>query len=189
MNADSDAIDTDEWQTVSHVAAMALTALSTWFIWAHFFTIEQWVFLLDHANLALHEAGHPLVGILSSHLSVYGGTFFQILFPLLFVRHFSHRRHTVGWAASLVWLGENLMNVGRYMKDARAQQLPLVGGDHDWTEIFSRWGVLIGHRVRSCLLPPLRTNSPSIKLGGVFEYGKTLAHRVPRRCVSRDFSG
>ena len=31
MNADSDAIDTDEWQTVSHVAAMALTALSTWF--------------------------------------------------------------------------------------------------------------------------------------------------------------
>lgn len=105
MNADSDAIDTDEWQTVSHVAAMALTALSTWFIWAHFFTIEQWVLLLDHANLALHEAGHPLVGILSSHLSVYGGTFFQILFPLLFVRHFSHRRHTVGRAASLVWLG------------------------------------------------------------------------------------
>lgn len=153
MNADSDAIDTDEWQTVSHVAAMALTALSTWFIWAHFFTIEQWVLLLDHANLALHEAGHPLVGILSSHLSVYGGTFFQILSPLLFVRHFSHRRHTVGWAASLVWLGENLMNVGRYMKDARAQQLPLVGGDHDWTEIFSRWGVLasdvrIGNTVR-----------------------------------------
>ena len=29
------------------------------------------------------------------------------------------------------------------MADARAQVLPLVGsGDHDWTEIFSRWGVL-----------------------------------------------
>jgi hypothetical protein len=28
------------------------------------------------------------------------------------------------------------------MKDARAQQLPLVGGDHDWTEIFSRWNLL-----------------------------------------------
>jgi hypothetical protein len=45
------------------------------------------------------------------------------------------------------------MNVGRYMKDARAQQLPLVGSDHDWTEIFSRWGVLtsdvrIGNTVR-----------------------------------------
>ena len=65
MNADSDAIDTAEWQTVSHVAAMALTALSAWLIWVHFFTIEQWVFLLDHANLALHEAGHPLVGVAS----------------------------------------------------------------------------------------------------------------------------
>ncbi|MGH7208015.1 MAG: hypothetical protein ACREIL_01385, partial [Nitrospiraceae bacterium] len=29
------------------------------------------------------------------------------------------------------------------MADARAQVLPLVGGgEHDWTEIFSRWGVL-----------------------------------------------
>lgn len=29
------------------------------------------------------------------------------------------------------------------MADARVQELPLVGnGDHDWTEIFSRWHVL-----------------------------------------------
>jgi hypothetical protein len=29
------------------------------------------------------------------------------------------------------------------MADARAQQLPLVGGDqHDWLHIFSRWNVL-----------------------------------------------
>jgi hypothetical protein len=29
------------------------------------------------------------------------------------------------------------------MADARARELPLVGnGDHDWTEIFGRWGVL-----------------------------------------------
>ena len=153
MSPDIDAMDRDKWQAVPRFSAVALTTLSAWFIWVHFFTTEQWVFLLDHANLALHEAGHPLVGILSGHLSVYGGTLFQILFPLLFVRHFLHRRHSMGWAASLVWLGENLMNVGRYMKDARAQQLPLVGGDHDWTEIFSRWGVLasdvrIGNAVR-----------------------------------------
>ena len=51
--------------------------------------------------------------------------------------------HLFGIAASLVWLGENLFNVARYMADARAQELPLVGnGDHDWTEIFSRWNVL-----------------------------------------------
>ena len=41
------------------------------------------------------------------------------------------------------WLAENLWNIARYMADARAHELPLVGGgEHDWTEIFSRWGVL-----------------------------------------------
>ena len=71
----------------------------------HFFTTEQWLFLLDHANLAVHEAGLPLVGILSGYLSVYGGTLFQILFPLLFVRHFLRQRHSVSWAACPVGLG------------------------------------------------------------------------------------
>lgn len=154
MKNDIETSGDEEWQSALRPAAIAMTLLSAWFIWAHFFTTEQWVFLLDDANLALHEAGHPLVGILSSHLSVYGGTLFQIMFPVLFVRHFRQQRHTLGWVGSLVWLGENLMNVGRYMKDARAQQLPLVGGgDHDWTEIFSRWGLLasdvrIGNTVR-----------------------------------------
>lgn len=39
------------------------------------------------------------------------------------------------------------MNIARYMADARAHQLPLVGGldpeeFHDWTEILNRWGLL-----------------------------------------------
>ena len=43
----------------------------------------------------------------------------------------------------MLWLAENLWNIARYMADARAHELPLVGGgEHDWTEIFSRWGVL-----------------------------------------------
>ncbi len=28
------------------------------------------------------------------------------------------------------------------MRDARAQQLPLVGGEHDWTEILNRWNLI-----------------------------------------------
>ena len=57
--------------------------------------------------------------------------------------HFARRVEPVGMAMAVVWLGENLLNVARYMADARAQELPLVGGgEHDWTEIFLRWGVL-----------------------------------------------
>lgn len=135
--------DPVEWTPVTRPAAIALTAFGAWIIWGHFFSEDRWLMLLDNANLALHEAGHPLVALFSQHLSVYGGTLFQLLFPALFMRHFHRQGQRTGWIASLMWLGENLMNVARYMKDARAQVLPLVGGgDHDWTEIFSRWGVL-----------------------------------------------
>ncbi len=40
-----------------------------------------WVPILDSANLAFHEAGHPLFGILSDRLMVYGGTLMQLLMP------------------------------------------------------------------------------------------------------------
>lgn len=102
-----------------------------------------WVPILDSANLAFHEAGHPLVGLFSARLEVYGGTLLQLAFPLVVSWHFGRRAKPAGCAVGLVWLGENLHNVARYMADARVQELPLVGGgDHDWTEIFLRWGVL-----------------------------------------------
>lgn len=142
--------DDDEtgWPSPSKGVLIALSLLAAWIGWQHFLTGDAWVFLLDNTNLALHEAGHPIVGLFSSRLTVYGGTIFQLLFPILFAHYFRRERQTAGWAASLLWLAENLMNVGRYMKDARARELPLVGGgDHDWTEIFGRWGVL-AHDVR-----------------------------------------
>ena len=109
-----------------------------------FFVVTSgWVPLLDSANLALHEAGHPVVGLLSHRLEPYGGTIFQLLFPVLVIVHFFRRHHDAGAAIGAVWLGENLHNVARYMADARAQNLPLVGGGHhDWAEILSRWGLL-----------------------------------------------
>lgn len=118
------------------VAAFALACLA-------FHLAMGWVPLLDSANLALHEAGHPLVGILSQRLGVYGGTIFQLAFPLAAAWDFRRRGHAAGVAACGVWFGENLLNVARYMADARAGELPLVGGgEHDWLEIFTRWGLL-----------------------------------------------
>jgi hypothetical protein len=49
----------------------------------------------------------------------------------------------VGFATTWIWFFENWLNIARYMADARARLLPLVGGgEHDWTEIFNRWRVL-----------------------------------------------
>ena len=118
-------------------------AFSTACIGFHWLSPEGWFPLLDSANLAVHEAGHPLVSIFSTRATVYGGTLFQLFFPLAVAWHFYHAGNKSGLAASIVWLGENLFNIARYMADARLRQLPLVGnGDHDWAEIFSRWGVL-----------------------------------------------
>lgn len=103
----------------------------------------HWVFLLDNANLAFHEAGHPLFGMLGEQLTVYGGTLAQLMFPLAALATFCRQRATFSCAFAVLWLAENLFNIAVYMADARTQVLPLVGnGEHDWTEIFSRWGVL-----------------------------------------------
>ncbi len=132
-----------EWKPVTGAAIIGIALFIGYIIWQQFFTFNRWVFPLDNANLAIHEAGHPIVGLLVRNLAVYGGTIFQLLFPLIFAGHFWWQRHGLGWAVTMVWFGENLLNIGRYMADARAHELPLVGGgEHDWTEIFNRWGVL-----------------------------------------------
>ncbi len=106
-----------------------------------------WIPLLDSANLAFHEAGHPIFGLLSARLSVYGGTLMQLLIPAACAWEFYRREQQYGFYVGLLWLAENGLNIARYVADARAHQLPLVGGldpedFHDWTEILSRWGLL-----------------------------------------------
>ncbi len=107
-------------------------------------TGERWVFILDAANLAFHEAGHPFFGLLmGERITVYGGTLGQLVFPIVAMASFWWRREALSFALCTAWAFENFWNISRYMADAREQVLPLVGGgEHDWTEIFSRWHVL-----------------------------------------------
>jgi hypothetical protein len=131
-----------EWKPVS-TGALAASSVVVVVIALLANTGQRWVWILDSANLAFHEAGHPLFGLFSNRLMVYGGTLGQLVFPIVVTVSFWARREAVSFALSAVWLCENLWNIARYMADARAQELPLVGGgEHDWTEIFSRWGAL-----------------------------------------------
>jgi hypothetical protein len=101
------------------------------------------VFMLDHANLLFHEAGHPVVGLFSRRLETYGGTLGQLAFPVVLAVAFWRQGQALSFAASVIWFFENWLNIARYMADARALELPLLGGgDHDWNTIFSRWHVL-----------------------------------------------
>ena len=99
--------------------------------------------VIDHANLLFHEAGHPIFGLLSARLEPYGGTLGQLVFPIALAVSFWLRGQALSFAAALIWLFENGLNIARYMADARTMELPLVGGgDHDWNTIFSRWNLL-----------------------------------------------
>lgn len=103
-----------------------------------------WIPLLDGVNLVFHEAGHPLFGLLGwEALAILGGTLMQVLVPLLVAGSFWRRRQAPGTAAAGIWAFQNFLNIARYVADARAQLLPLVGGgEHDWAHLLGRWGML-----------------------------------------------
>ena len=99
---------------------------------------------MDFVNLAFHEFGHLFFSPFGSTLHYLGGTLFQLLVPGMLIFYFILRREEpAGSAVCLWWVGENLINVSIYMSDARELMMPLVGGgDHDWNELFYRFGLL-----------------------------------------------
>lgn len=102
-----------------------------------------WTPLLDSANLAFHEAGHLGYGVFGETAGLYGGVLGQLTFPVVVIGLFGFRRQAHGVAVGAIWFAQNLFNIARYMADARAGELPLVGGgEHDFENIFTRWGVL-----------------------------------------------
>jgi hypothetical protein len=105
--------------------------------------IATWCFL-DLVNLAFHEAGHLFFSPFGSTVHYLGGTLGQLLVPAGLAVYFVVRqRQPIGAAFCLWWSGESLINISVYMADARALALPLVGGgDHDWNELFYRFGLL-----------------------------------------------
>jgi hypothetical protein len=146
----------EPWRPVStSTLAVASAGFALLFLLA--LTSEQgWIPLLDGVNLLFHEAGHPLFGLFGwEALTVLGGTLMQLLVPLLVAGSFMIRRDTLGVAVAGVWTFENLLNIARYVADARAQVLPLLGGgEHDWTDLLGRWGCLaqdiqIGRGIRA----------------------------------------
>lgn len=108
---------------------------------------DGWIPVLNDADLIFHEAGHVVYGLFGSTPALYGGTLGQLSFPLAAGASFWARRQVVATALCAAWFFENFFNIARYMADARAQLLPLVGCDggphcHDWRRIFIRWGAL-----------------------------------------------
>jgi hypothetical protein len=136
-------VEQDEWEIVTGRKLAAFVIGVGLFFVLLFCSEPGFIFIVDHANLLFHEAGHPLVGLFSERLETYGGTIGQLVFPVVLAVSFWRKRQPISLAAAVIWFFENWLNISRYIADARKQELPLVGGgDHDWHTIFGRWDVL-----------------------------------------------
>jgi hypothetical protein len=98
---------------------------------------------LDGLDVAIHETGHIVFGAFGEVIQFAGGTLFQLIVPATFVWYFAKRGDRHAATVPLWWLAQNLWNISVYVRDARAQELPLVGGgEHDWAYLLGRFGLL-----------------------------------------------
>ena len=98
---------------------------------------------LDGIDLAIHETGHLVFAPFGEVIQFAGGTLFQLIVPTVFLVYFARRHDRHAATVSLWWIAQNLWNISVYVRDARTQELPLVGGgEHDWAFLLGHFGVL-----------------------------------------------
>ena len=130
-SASNDVADSSAWLQRSRLGFIVLVALYGLLRLAN----AEWWDLLDDLNLAVHEAGHIVFMPFGETMMVLGGSLFQVLAPAAFVAYFLRSRQRYAAAVTTAWVAQSLVNVSRYIGDARAQELPLLGGEdsiHDW---------------------------------------------------------
>jgi hypothetical protein len=99
-------------------------------------------------TFGVHEFGHLLFTLFGEFMTVLGGSLNQLLIPIGAGVLLYHYRDYFGIAVAGTWLSSSLLDLARYIGDARAQELDLVGfgedPQHDWAWLLSRFGAL-GH--------------------------------------------
>ncbi|HEY2064841.1 MAG TPA: hypothetical protein VGG84_02710 [Gemmatimonadaceae bacterium] len=98
---------------------------------------------LDLVDLPIHETGHLVFMAFGEFIHIAGGTLFQLIMPALFLVYFWRRGDKHAASVMLWWIAQNCGNIAVYAADARAQELPLVGGgEHDWANMLGTLGLL-----------------------------------------------
>lgn len=134
--------------SASHAASVerivriaAVLAFAAW-VWHYMRNMEP---LLHGSLLIFHEAGHVLFMPFGEFTMVLGGSLFQLMVPAFFVAYFARRRDWYATAFAALYLAASFAGVAVYIADARAGELPLLGGErsnHDWTFLLIEMGRL-----------------------------------------------
>ena len=130
-----------------------LLVILAWWTWRFVSHPLDWEVMnasfLHLVNLPFHEAGHYVFLPLGEFMTILGGSLFQVIIPVVCAVAFARREDWFGMAVASWWAGESLVDVAPYIADARALQMPLLGGatgaeveGHDWEAILGRLGWL-----------------------------------------------
>ena len=97
--------------------------------------------LFAGVTFGVHEFGHLLFAFFGEFMTALGGSLNQLLIPVATAGLLLHYRDYFGIAVAGTWLGSSMLDLARYIGDARAQELDLVGfgedPQHDWAYILS----------------------------------------------------
>lgn len=110
------------------------------------------VWFLHAINTPFHEAGHVIFRPFGQYITSLGGSLGQVLMPFIcFVSLLFKNRDPFGATIALWWMGENFLDMSPYINDARALELPLLGGNvghsspygfHDWEYLLTEANII-----------------------------------------------
>lgn len=97
-------------------------------------------------DFGVHEASHLAVFFLPPILVAAAGSLGEMSFTVLLLYAALKAKSYFAAVFTSLWVMLGFMSAGRYMADARAQSLPLIGPgetvQHDWHYVFSQLGWL-----------------------------------------------
>ncbi len=91
--------------------------------------------------LPLHEAGHFISSPFGYAMTIFGGSFWQVMFPLLLVI-VALRQRSFWWTAWLTLTGVHMVDLTAYIFDAPFRSLPLITRNkhtHDWGNLLNHF--------------------------------------------------
>jgi hypothetical protein len=136
--------------------------------------------LFGGITFGAHELGHLLFAFLGEFMGVAGGSLAQILVPVGAALLLAQHRDYFGCAAAGAWLGSSLLDLARYIGDARQAELDLVsfgeGPVHDWSYLLGRFG-LLAHDLR---IAAWTRGAAVLVLAGSLLFGAWLCLRMVR---------
>lgn len=114
---------------------------------------------LDLVDLPIHETGHLLFRLFGEFMMIAGGSLFQVIMPAVFVGYFVWSEKYYSAGIVLFWVGQSILNVFVYARDAIVMQLVLTsgltgseGGFHDWNYLLTETGLIKSTAVIAALI-------------------------------------